>query len=116
MLRSEALQWKKICLAITLLIIARGVFVLCVLPPFEGWDEYQHIAYIVYIKEQREIPRYGHSTVPRSMKDMLQRYPHSLFDNAQTETWGGKTYNEFWVSEHNDVVKGLPPISLYEGQ
>ena len=116
MLRSEALQWKKICLAITLLIIARGIFVLCVLPPFEGWDEYQHLAYIVYIKEQREIPRYGHSSVPQSMKDMLQRYPHSPFDNAQIESWGAKTYNEFWVSEHNDVVKDLPPISLYEGQ
>src|SRR5216684_8021753 len=72
-LTSESAQWKKICLALTLLIVARGVFVLCVLPPFEGWDEYQHIAYIVYIKEQREIPRFGHSTVPRSMNEMLQR-------------------------------------------
>jgi len=87
-----------------------------VLPPFEGWDEYQHLAYIVYIKEQREIPRYGHSTVPRSMQDMLQRYPHAPYDSAQTGAWGAKTYNEFWVSEHNDVVKDLPPISLYEGQ
>jgi hypothetical protein len=90
--------------------------VLCVLPPFEGWDEYQHIAYIVYIKEQREIPRFGHSTVPQSMKDMLQRYPHPADDSAQAGAWGAKTYNEFWVSEHNDVVKDVPPIPLYEGQ
>jgi hypothetical protein len=109
-------EWQKICLALVLLIIARGVFVLCVLPPFEGWDEYEHIAYIVYIKEQREIPRFGQSTVPESMSEMLRRYPHAQYDSEQTGAWGAKTYNDFWVSEHNDVVKNLPPISLYEGQ
>lgn len=118
LLRSEAPQWKKICLAITLLIIARGVFLLCVLPPFEGWDEYQHIAYMVYIKEQREVPRYGHSMVPPSMKEMLQRYPHAPYDIAQMapEGWGTKTYDEFWVSRQNDLVKDAQPVLLYEGQ
>ncbi|MDQ5846414.1 MAG: glycosyltransferase family 39 protein [Acidobacteriota bacterium] len=117
--RVEALPWKKITIALTLLIIARGVFVLCVLPPFEGWDEYQHIAYIVYIKEQREIPRYGDSTVPSSMKDMLQRYPHPEYDSAQTAPgrWGTKTYNEFWMSQRNDdSAKDVDPTRLYEGQ
>jgi hypothetical protein len=91
-----------------------------VLPPFEGWDEYQHIAYIVYIKEQRELPRYGHSTVPQSMNEMLQRYPHAPYDSGQTApgNWGTKTYDEFWASEHNDIViaKDLHPVPLYEGQ
>lgn len=109
----ESLQWKKICLALTMLIIARGVFVLCVLPPFEGWDEYQHIAYIVYIKEQREIPRFGYSTVPSSMNEMLQRYPHAQYDVDQT---GAETYNEFWASPHNDTVRDFHPVTLYEGQ
>lgn len=100
--------------------MARGVFLLCVLPPFEGWDEYQHIAYIVYIKEQREIPRYGYSTVPKSMNEMLQRYPHAPYDSEQTApgNWGTKTYDEFWATEHNDIViaKDVDPIPLYEGQ
>ena len=109
----ESLQWKKICLALTMLIIARGVFVLCVLPPFEGWDEYQHIAYIVYIKEQREIPRFGYSTVPSSMNEMLQRYPHAQYDIDQT---GAETYNEFWAIPHNDTVRDFHPVTLYEGQ
>jgi len=117
--RVEALPWKKITIALTLLIIARGILLLCVLPPFEGWDEYQHIAYIVYIKEQREIPRFGYSTVPQSMKEMLQQYPHAPYDYAQTgdtQGWGTKTYDEFWISEHNDIVKDVDPVPLYEGQ
>lgn len=116
---SETAQWKKICLAITLLIIARGVFVLCVLPPFEGWDEYQHIAYIVYIKEQRELPRWGHSKVPRSMKDMMERYPHPDYDYEHTGPggWGTKNYQNFWVSDYNHIgVREPQPLSLYEGQ
>jgi dolichyl-phosphate-mannose-protein mannosyltransferase len=118
LLRSDPRQWKRITLALTLLIIARGVFVLCVLPPFEGWDEYQHIAYMVYIKEQRKLPRYGHSTVPKSIKDMVGRYPHAPYDadHMGPGGWGAKTYSEFWAAEQNDVAKELQPIPLYEGQ
>lgn len=119
--RSESAPWKKICLALVLLIIARGIFVLSVLPPFEGWDEYQHLAYIIYIQEQRELPRYGHSTVPKSMNELLRQYPHPEYDSAQTAPggWGTKTYEEFWKSEGNDVAVAedfLHPVSLYEGQ
>lgn len=115
---SETAQWKKICLALMLLVIARGVFVLCVLPPLEGWDEYQHIAYIVYIKEQRELPRFGQSTVPRSMKEMMELYPHPAYDYEHTGPggWGTKPYKDFWVSDQNSVVREAQPITLYEGQ
>ena len=115
--RSETAQWKKICFALVLLIIARGVLVLCVLPPLEGWDEYQHIAYMVHIKEQRGLPRFGQSTVPRSMKDMMERYPHPLYDYEHTGPggWGTKTYKDFWTSQP-EVAREPQPITLYEGQ
>jgi hypothetical protein len=74
---------------------------------------------MVYIREQREIPRYGYSTVPLSMQDMLQRYPHAPYDSAQTAPgrWGTKTYDEFWSSQHNDDMgKDVDPVQLYEGQ
>jgi hypothetical protein len=29
--------------------LARAPLYLCVFPPFEGWDEYQHLAYIVHL-------------------------------------------------------------------
>lgn len=114
----ETVRWKKICLALVLLIIARGILVLCVLPPLEGWDEYQHIAYMVHIKEQRELPRFGQSTVPRSMKDMMVRYPHPNYDYEHTGPlgWGTKPYDGFWTSEPEVVAQEPKPITLYEGQ
>jgi hypothetical protein len=32
--------------------VLRGIFLLAVLPPFEGWDEYQHLAFIAFLSEQ----------------------------------------------------------------
>lgn len=54
------------------------------------------------------------------MSEMLQRYPHAPYDSGQTApgNWGTKTYDEFWLSEPNDIViaKDLHPVPLYEGQ
>ena len=33
------------------LFLARGLTDLCAMPPFEGWDEYQHVAYVVHLLE-----------------------------------------------------------------
>jgi hypothetical protein len=116
-MRSESLDWKRISIAIALLILVRGVFVLCVLPPFEGWDEYQHIAYIVYFKEHRALPRAGVSTIPDSIQDLLKRYPHAPSDSAQTAPrgWGTKTYDEFWAGKP-DSLRQRMPLALYETQ
>ena len=92
------------------------MFVLSVLPPFEGWDEYQHIAYIVYLKEEKALPRFGTSTVPRSMIEMLQRYPHSNFDNEQNSRWGTRTYKDFWTVESNEIRNDQRDIGLYQAQ
>ena len=112
----KLLEWKRISIAIALLVLVRGVFLLCVLPPFEGWDEYQHIAYIVYLRENRELPAYGKSTVPPSMAGMLRRYPHASLDNQQTWRWGTKTYDTFWDQTQNETVNSQPQTPLYEAQ
>jgi hypothetical protein len=36
--------------------LARGPLYLSVFPPFEGWDEYQHLGYIAYLDQARRIP------------------------------------------------------------
>ena len=115
--KAESRRWRRICVAIALLVLFRGVFVLCVLPPFEGWDEYQHIAYIVYLRENRELPRFGKSLVPQSIKGLLKRYPHPSNDSAQTAPrgWGTRTYATFWTPVQEEPTE-VEPVPLYEAQ
>ena len=110
------LDWKKISIAITLLVLTRGIFVLCVLPPFEGWDEYQHIAYMAYLREQRELPSFGKTKVPDSVPEMMRRYPHSALANNQHWRWGTKTYDTFWDETKNPNVDTSHKIPLYQAQ
>lgn len=113
---NDTQRWKRICIALTLLILVRGVFVLSVLPPFEGWDEYQHIAYIVYLKEEKALPPYGIASVPQSMAPMLQHYPHSVYDSWQNAHWGTSTYETFWTVQTRETKDSYPSIQLYQAQ
>ena len=110
------LDWKKISIAITLLVLTRGIFVLCVLPPFEGWDEYQHIAYMVYLREQRDLPSFGKAKVPDSVPEMMRRYPHSAVANTQHWRWGTKSYDAFWDETKNPPVNASHKLPLYQAQ
>jgi 4-amino-4-deoxy-L-arabinose transferase-like glycosyltransferase len=113
---NPAPDWKKISIALVLLVLVRGVFLLSVLPPFEGWDEYQHIAYIVYLRENRALPSYGVSKVPHSMAEMLRRYPHSDWDYQQSLGWGTMKYDTFWTQTQKPTIDDQSPIQLYEAQ
>ena len=110
-----ASDWKKISIAIVLLVLVRGVFLLSVLPPFEGWDEYQHIAYIVYLRQHHELPSFR-SRVPNLMPEMLRRYPHPDLAYQQHWRWGTKPYNTFWDETANKTVDDTFQIPLYEAQ
>jgi hypothetical protein len=108
-------KWKRICLAIAALILVRGIVVLCVLPPFEGWDEFSHISYVVYIKEHKQLPILGSSNMPESMAGMLTSYPHPWGDWIQTGTngWGSRMYDSFWDPQLGDPVPRRP-VPIYE--
>ena len=113
---AEITKWKRISLAIALIVIVRGLFVLCVLPPFEGWDEFSHIAYLVHLRETAELPRLETSNTPASMAPMMKQYPHPWGDWAQTGTngWGTKQYNTFWEPQTPGTPAELKPVPLYE--
>jgi 4-amino-4-deoxy-L-arabinose transferase-like glycosyltransferase len=108
-------KWKRICLATAALVLVRGILVLCVLPPFEGWDEFSHVSYVVYIKEQKQLPILGSSNTPESMAGMLASYPHPWGDWTQTGTngWGSRTYDSFWHPQAGNPVPRRP-VALYE--
>ena len=52
-------------------VLARGVMLMCVLPPLEGWDEYQHVAYVHSMHETGRRPVYGEAVVPRALLESV---------------------------------------------
>lgn len=117
-------EWRRFSVLLALLFAVRGVLVICVLPPFEGWDEYQHLAYIVHLIEKGSPPDLAAgSIVPRSMYPWLAKYPHCRFGTDQLRPLGAQSYDEYWNgaaaetaiadSGHPDAA---PDVPIYQAQ
>lgn len=112
-------EWRRYCLLLALLFAARGVLVLCILPPFEGWDEYQHLAYVVHMIEKGSPPDLASgSVVPRSMFPWLIEYPHCRFATDQLRVLGAKSYDGYWTDPTTDTsrLESAPDIPIYQAQ
>ena len=136
--------WPQIVIAGAALFLARGIALLSILPPFEGWDEGQHIAYIQYVAEHHAAPVQGSSVVPVSLAPLFLSYPHPdsalerrAFDGIDGGTvcatnkagilmqpmmkaWGAMNYSSFWARAKAPVplpaTKDLPSVALYQAQ
>lgn len=117
-------EWRRFSVLLALLFAIRGVLVICVLPPFEGWDEYQHLAYIVHIIEKGSPPDLAAgSVVPRSMYPWLANYPHCRFGTDQLRPLGARSYDEYWQSSpsaaevtNSGRFQNSPDIPIYQAQ
>jgi hypothetical protein len=99
--------------------LARGPLYLSVFPPFEGWDEYQHLAYIAHIDESGTIPVFDESRVPLSLRPLVTAMPHSRWGGEQVQQWGARSYADYWSSGLHgagaeDEVSSSP--RLYQAQ
>lgn len=75
--------------------LARAPLYLSVFPPFEGWDEYQHIAYLVHLDETGSVPLYD-SRVSLSLLSLIVGMPHPASGAEQVREWGALPYAEYW--------------------
>jgi hypothetical protein len=50
-------RWGLIRSLLVALFFCRGLVYLGVFPIFEGWDEYQHVGYVVHVLETGQSPR-----------------------------------------------------------
>ena len=71
-----ARYWRRTCLLLLGLVLCRGVAALCVMPPFEGWDEYEHLGYVEYVRETRRRPVLGEAVVPPALAQAALTFPH----------------------------------------
>jgi 4-amino-4-deoxy-L-arabinose transferase-like glycosyltransferase len=110
-------RWPLFALTCAVLFVLRGILVLSVLPPFEGWDEYQHLAYVVFLQQNGRVPVLGRDTVPPAMLETLREFPESHFAVLQLQAIGTSEYDTFW--QHH-AARPRPSASvkipLYQAQ
>jgi 4-amino-4-deoxy-L-arabinose transferase-like glycosyltransferase len=95
-------RWFR--LALVGLVLARGVVALCVIPPFEGWDEYQHVAYVTHVVERGCPAVFGKDVVPDSLlAAMIPAFPQSVFALQQLDSrLGALDYATYWSRRDAD--------------
>lgn len=111
-------KWGLYITLCVLLFCLRAFFVLSIYPPLEGWDEYQHVAYVEYILQHGDAPVFNDNNyVPRSLHKDLVRFPHSIDAVDQLQFIGGVSYEDFWkLDAPPEPIKDAPPIRIYQAQ
>ncbi len=88
-----------------LLMAARGFAYITVMPPFDAWDEYQHVAYIDAIATGGPTPVLGETNVSDRFMDKLVESPQHRFVLLQIGRLGAIDYNAYWARR----ASGAPP-------
>jgi hypothetical protein len=101
---------RRFRLALVGLVLARGLVDLCVIPPFEGWDEYQHVAYVAHVVETGRPAVLGTAEVPGSLlRAMIPAFPQPRQALDQLDSrLGALDYSSYW-SQRAIEPTGLPP-------
>lgn len=105
-------------------VLIRNIFLSSSLMPFEGWDEYQHLAVMTYYEEHNSMPTLNLDTVSASMGDFLLRHPHPSASAKQLAALGARNYkgeiwqDGQWVAPGKFVSSGRsnPMPRLYQAQ
>jgi len=117
---NNARAWWLVAGSLILAFLARGPLYLSVLPPFEGWDEYQHLAYIAHLDETGSIPVAEESTrVSTTLRPLVAALPHPQSGVDQLAGWGAVSYDNYWNTAR--AIAGAdrqwsPPPRLYQAQ
>lgn len=103
------------------LVVCRGLVLMCVLPPFEGWDEFQHVAYVQHIGETNQRPIPGETRIPPSLEAALVAFPQPRCPSHPLFHAGTNAYHDFWQSPQASSAEPLGPqaihgVPLYEAQ
>lgn len=110
-------HWNRFRILLVLLFAARGIMTLCIVPPFEGWDEYQHVAYIVHLIETDRDPILRETTVPDSALRAVVARPMPRLAYEQLGQSGAMDYAAWWQRTADPVFRPpSPPIPLYQAQ
>src|SRR5208337_464350 len=115
--------WRRLRLLLVALVVCRGVVVLTILPPFEGWDEYQHVAYVEHMRQGGRAPVAGQTTVAPALLSELVKFPQpEAAINDKLREIGAVSYSTFWDGQGSNGPGRSPeefqnhPVLLYQAQ
>jgi predicted membrane protein DUF2142 len=115
--RESSPAWRRLRWLLVGIFACHGLVVLCVLPPFEGWDEYQHVAYVDLMSQGGASPDSRHAVISKEFLTALTAFPQSARGAEQLQSIGVRTYREWWSSHDAPVApQETQPIPLYEMQ
>jgi hypothetical protein len=118
--RPRARDWWLVAGLLIAAFLARGPLYLAVFPPFEGWDEYQHLGYIAYLEQTGTIPVAEPTTrLPLAIRPLALAMPHPVSGVEQLREWGALSYVEYWNAPVPPVATVGPVASsprLYQAQ
>jgi hypothetical protein len=112
---SRSVFWGRFQALLVTLVVCRGLILLCSLPIFEGWDEYQHVAYVQHLTETGQAPRFGATSVSAVLLAEAVKFPQpekALL--GQLEPLGAKGYRSFW--DRPDVQDPAAPAEIPAGR
>lgn len=94
-------RWFNVAFAGLLfaVVIVKGVHLSSTLMPFEGWDEYQHLAVADFVDHERRMPK-PTEPVRQEFWSFLRAHPHPEHSAMQNAGLGVRTYdNKVWSGE-----------------
>lgn len=108
--------WWLVAGSLIAAFLARGPLYLSVFPPFEGWDEYQHLAYIAHLDETGMLPVARPETrVSLALRPLVIAVPHAATD--QLREWGALSYADYWNAPPSGTVREASSSPrLYQAQ
>lgn len=106
--------WWGFCLIPGLIFVLRGQAVLQLYPAMEGFDEFQHTAYLIHLAEQRSLPVLGETRVPLSLYPEIANNPHSDMSMGQAGLVGALKYRHFYT--HHPTTNLQAEILLFQAQ
>ncbi|OJW20870.1 MAG: hypothetical protein BGO49_29110 [Planctomycetales bacterium 71-10] len=116
---SRARLARRVAGLLALIVVARGLALMCALPPFEGWDEYQHVGYVQHLVEGGSTPVVGETIVPRAVLAGAVAYPqpYSAVRDGLGSV-GGVGYSQFWAGRSAGATPSFREgrIRLYQSQ
>ncbi len=89
-------NWQFFSVLLIAIFLLKGVVYLTVIPPLEGWDEYQHLAYLSYLDEHNERPVLNQSMVSPLLLEQLVQFPVPGTMLEQTAATGSADYKTFY--------------------
>jgi len=109
-------RWSLIRGLLVALFLCRGLVYLCVLPPVEGWDEYQHVGFITHLHETGTRPKLGATQMPQSLLSRLPLFPvPERVAELQLGRFGVNGYSTYWQNRGKQIY-APGSLPLYEAQ